>query len=49
MALPIWTAPLDAVSDSSWSSTDENVAPWMPSRPVRPPTTDREVALLRGP
>jgi hypothetical protein len=27
------------VTDSSCSSTDENVAPWIPSRPVRPPTT----------
>ena len=39
MALPICTAPEETVSDSSVSSMEEKVAPWMPSRPVRPPTT----------
>ena len=32
------TAPLLVVSLSVCSSSDEKVAPWMPSRPVRPPT-----------
>ena len=48
MALPICTAPEETVSDSSVSSPEENVAPWMPSRPVRPPTTRIIVAGLRG-
>ena len=44
IALPICTAPPLIASDSSVSSSDENVAPWMPSRPVRPPT-----ATIRSP
>ena len=39
MALPICTAPPLTFSDSALNSAEENVAPWMPSRPVRPPTT----------
>ena len=40
IASPICTARgVDRSRDSSCSSTDENVAPWIPSRPVRPPTT----------
>ena len=35
MASPICTAE---AGDASFSSTDENVAPWMPSLPMRPPT-----------
>ena len=31
----------------SVSSADENVAPWMPSRPVRPPIDDDRVARPR--
>ena len=39
IGLPICTAPpRHSVSDSSCSVSLENVAPWMPSRPVRPPT-----------
>ena len=38
IALPIWTAPPESSSLSSVSSADEKVAPWIPSRPVRPPT-----------
>jgi hypothetical protein len=37
MALPICTAPPETVSLSLVSSAELNVAPWMPSRPVRPP------------
>ena len=44
MALPICTAPPETFSDSAVSSTEEKVAPWMPSRPVRPPT-----ATIRSP
>jgi hypothetical protein len=39
MALPICTAPELTVSLSSCSSWLEKVAPWIPSRPVRPPAT----------
>ena len=39
MALPICTAPLNSVSWAWVISPLEKVAPWMPSRPVRPPTT----------
>jgi len=34
MGSPIWTAE---TGESSWSSSEENVAPWMPSFPMRPP------------
>ena len=44
IALPICTAPPDSVSLSLVSSAELNVAPWMPSRPVRPPT-----ATMRSP
>ena len=44
MALPICTAPPLRVSDWSVSSSDEKVAPWMPSRPVRPP-----IATIKSP
>ena len=39
IGLPIWTAPLESISLSSVSSPEEKVAPWIPSRPVRPPAT----------
>src|SRR5436190_15368287 len=38
IALPICTAPPERDSLSCVSSADENVAPWIPSRPVLPPT-----------
>jgi hypothetical protein len=39
MALPICTACENFVSCACVNSPLEKVAPWMPSRPVRPPTT----------
>jgi hypothetical protein len=44
IAFPIWTAPPE--SSSLWlvSSAELNVAPWIPSRPVRPP--DQGVAQV---
>ncbi|MFO0874361.1 MAG: hypothetical protein U0575_10355 [Phycisphaerales bacterium] len=44
IALPICTAWLNSSACVSVSSADENVAPWMPSRPVRPPS-----ATIRSP
>ena len=44
MALPICTAPPETVSLWLVNSAELNVAPWMPSRPVRPPT-----ATIRSP
>ena len=44
IALPICTAPPEMVSLSPVSSAELNVAPWMPSRPVRPP-----MATIRSP
>ena len=44
IALPICTAPPEIDSLSLVSSTELNVAPWMPSRPVRPP-----MATIRSP
>ena len=38
IALPICTAWLNSSACLSVSSALEKVAPWMPSRPVRPPT-----------
>ena len=35
---PTWTWGRLASSESTLSSSDANVAPWMPSRPVRAPT-----------
>ena len=37
IALPICTAPPESVSLWLVNSAELNVAPWMPSRPVRPP------------
>jgi hypothetical protein len=34
MGSPIWTA---VAGEPSCSSSDEKVAPWMPSAPMRPP------------
>jgi hypothetical protein len=39
IAWPICTEPPDWLSLALDNSTLENVAPWMPSRPVRPPAT----------
>ena len=39
MGSPIWTALPASWAVVCVSSMDENVAPWMPSRPVRPPST----------
>jgi len=39
IGLPICTAPPEVTPVSSVSSMEEKVAPWMPSRPVRPPST----------
>jgi hypothetical protein len=39
MALPICTAPEATVALAASRESDEKVAPWMPSRPVRPPST----------
>ena len=44
IALPIWTAPPENASLSPVSSAELKVAPWMPSRPVRPP-----IATMRSP
>ena len=44
MALPICTAWLNSSQCVSVSSAELNVAPWMPSRPVRPPS-----ATIRSP
>jgi len=44
IALPICTAPPESVSLSLVSSAELNVAPWIPSRPVRPP-----MATIRSP
>ena len=44
MALPIWTAPPETVSLWPVSSIELKVAPWIPSRPVRPPIGDDQVA-----
>jgi len=38
MAFPICTAPPETVSLWLVSSAELKVAPWIPSRPVRPPT-----------
>ena len=44
MALPICTAWLNSVLWPCSTSALEKVAPWMPSRPVRPP-----MATMRSP
>ena len=44
IALPIWTAPPETLSLADVSSAELKVAPWMPSRPVRPP-----IATIRSP
>ena len=44
MALPICTAWENSSAWVSVNSAEEKVAPWIPSRPVRPPMSDDRVA-----
>ena len=44
IALPICTAPPETCSLSAESPSELKVAPWIPSRPVRPP-----IATMRSP
>ncbi len=44
IALPICTAWANSSACVSVSSAEEKVAPWIPSRPVRPPS-----AMIRSP
>ena len=49
MALPIWTACANSSAWVSVSSAELNVAPWIPSRPVRPPRATMRSPMLGSP